>query len=594
MWVSTHKYKQLDTKYRGIQDILEHIKKWFNPTGEQSVATGEISSSSTQEDLPVQSWSDFYKFIVICAQKILKKLSDLQHIPNNETKINFMKGMAILVAIKIILANHKYLNHLEFDIYTLSSSFEHERYMDKLKLEAYIFHIFDYKYICPSIMLEQTVKVTYEDRNKLSEIHRNIDRRGMPLELIQNLHVSPSNNPNPIDFNVLELPTHTIVSRVGKGSFGEVFRMNDGTGIHKVIKRIEIGMAVGAGGLNEEIYREVMMMATLDHENIVKALNFGFNRELTRLDILMEEMIDLNKYVQNMKTLPKYEFVLDMTKQLLEGCKYLHSLDIVHRDLKPQNLLVDKHHTLKVADLGHARYMFTKRLKEDLVDYDVVTHWYRPLEILLKHKDGYTAAIDMWSVGCIISELCTGKPLFPGDTDLATVQMIIKRLRKDEQLLSDTKLGKLKYCRMLDDYFEIYSNDYKRWLPIRKPRRKKIVECRFPNSSIQELLEKMLDYDYSKRITAEQSLKIIEDSKSLKIIEDSKNTLKRAREEETSNPLDSKSSKNIINKICDEKKIGVMKAPELIQQLKLHGTDKITRGSEIVDLRKKLINLCKK
>ena len=54
MWVSTHKYKQLDTKYRGIQDILEHISKWFKPTSEQSVATGEISGSPTQEDLPVQ------------------------------------------------------------------------------------------------------------------------------------------------------------------------------------------------------------------------------------------------------------------------------------------------------------------------------------------------------------------------------------------------------------------------------------------------------------------------------------------------------------------------------------------------------------
>ena len=138
MWVSTHKYKQLDTKYRGIQDILEHISKWFKPTSEQSVATGEISGSPTQEDLPVQSLGDFYSFIIICAQKILTKLSDLQHIPYDENEIKFMKGMAILVAIKIILANHKYLNNREFDIATLSSSYEHERYMDKLKLEAYI------------------------------------------------------------------------------------------------------------------------------------------------------------------------------------------------------------------------------------------------------------------------------------------------------------------------------------------------------------------------------------------------------------------------------------------------------------------------
>ena len=99
----------------------------------------------------------------------------------------------------------------------------------------------------------------------------------------------------------------------------------------------------------------------------------------------------------NMRPLEKEE-VRKFTKQLLLGIKYSHENRILHRDLKPQNLLIDSEGNLKIADFGLAR-SFTYPMQP--LTHEVVTLWYRAPEILLG-LEVYTAAIDMWAVGCII------------------------------------------------------------------------------------------------------------------------------------------------------------------------------------------------
>ncbi|KAL8168430.1 UNVERIFIED_CONTAM: Mitogen-activated protein kinase 14 [Gekko kuhli] len=86
---------------------------------------------------------------------------------------------------------------------------------------------------------------------------------------------------------------------------------------------------------------------------------------------------------------------------------YIHSADIIHRDLKPSNLAVNEDCELKILDFGLARHT-----DDEMTGY-VATRWYRAPEIMLNWMH-YNQTVDIWSVGCIMAELLTGRTLFPG------------------------------------------------------------------------------------------------------------------------------------------------------------------------------------
>lgn len=105
--------------------------------------------------------------------------------------------------------------------------------------------------------------------------------------------------------------------------------------------------------------------------------------------------------------------------QLLRGLKYVHSANVLHRDLKPSNLLLNANCDLKIGDFGLAR---TTSETDFMTEY-VVTRWYRAPELLLNCSE-YTAAIDVWSVGCILGEIMTREPLFPGKDYVHQLRLI--------------------------------------------------------------------------------------------------------------------------------------------------------------------------
>lgn len=110
--------------------------------------------------------------------------------------------------------------------------------------------------------------------------------------------------------------------------------------------------------------------------------------------------------------------------QLLKGLDYCHSREVLHRDVKGSNLLIDNGGNLKIADFGLARNYGEKGRK---YTNRVITLWYRPPELLLGANE-YGAYVDMWSVGCLLAELMTRKPLFPGKDEIEQTDLIFRLL----------------------------------------------------------------------------------------------------------------------------------------------------------------------
>jgi len=102
-------------------------------------------------------------------------------------------------------------------------------------------------------------------------------------------------------------------------------------------------------------------------------------------------------------------------RQLLSGLDHCHNRGVLHRDIKGANLLLDNNGILKIADFGLATF-FNPNQKQHLTSR-VVTLWYRPPELLLGATN-YGAAVDLWSAGCILAELLSGKPIMPGRTEV--------------------------------------------------------------------------------------------------------------------------------------------------------------------------------
>ncbi|KAF9406140.1 hypothetical protein HW555_013381 [Spodoptera exigua] len=105
--------------------------------------------------------------------------------------------------------------------------------------------------------------------------------------------------------------------------------------------------------------------------------------------------------------------------QVLQGLAHMHRHGFFHRDLKPENLLCAGPELVKIADLGLAREV---RSRPPYTDY-VSTRWYRAPEVLL-HDTRYGAPIDLWALGCIMAELYTCRPLFPGNSEIDQLHKI--------------------------------------------------------------------------------------------------------------------------------------------------------------------------
>src|SRR3984885_896148 len=164
-------------------------------------------------------------------------------------------------------------------------------------------------------------------------------------------------------------------------------------------------------------------MKELKHVNIVR-LHDVIHTE-TKLVLIFEYCEqDLKKYMDQHGDRGALDpnTVRSFMYQLLKGTSFCHENRVLHRDLKPQNLLINKKGELKLGDFGLARAF---GIPVNTFSNEVVTLWYRAPDVLLGSRT-YNTSIDIWAAGCIMAEMYTGRPLFPGTTNEDQLQRIFR------------------------------------------------------------------------------------------------------------------------------------------------------------------------
>ncbi|XP_063105055.1 serine/threonine-protein kinase Nek11 isoform X1 [Cavia porcellus] len=217
---------------------------------------------------------------------------------------------------------------------------------------------------------------------------------------------------------------YVLQQKLGSGSFGTVYLVSDKKARQgeelKVLKEISIE------GLNPnetvQANLEAQLLSKLDHPAIVKF--YASFVEQDSFCIITEycEGGDLDYKIQEYKEAGKTfteNQIIEWFIQLLLGVDYMHERRILHRDLKSKNIFL-KNNLLKIGDFGVSRLLMGSC---DLATTLTGTPHYMSPEAL-KHQ-GYDTKSDIWSLACILYEMCCMNHAFTGSTFLAIVLNIV-------------------------------------------------------------------------------------------------------------------------------------------------------------------------
>lgn len=275
------------------------------------------------------------------------------------------------------------------------------------------------------------------------------------------------------------------LEKIGEGSYGKVYKCED-----QVTKRV-VAIKVISWNANDEgvpasAIREVSLLREIQHPNVVPL--FDVVPDDSRLMLVFEFLDKDLKRLLDQRATPLVGRKLKVIMyQLLSGLHSCHSRRIVHRDIKPNNILVTRDEgTVKLADFGLGRAFC---LPLQTYTREVITLYYRAPEILLGERH-YLPSVDMWSMGCVFAELAMGKPVFPGETEIAQLIAIFQVMgTPNETLWPGVSL------------LPHYNTEFPQWKP-------SSLASAIPSLEAEgvELLQMMLRYTPQQRITAYQAL----------------------------------------------------------------------------------------
>uniref|UniRef100_A0A8C7M3B5 Mitogen-activated protein kinase 1 n=1 Tax=Oncorhynchus kisutch TaxID=8019 RepID=A0A8C7M3B5_ONCKI len=281
-------------------------------------------------------------------------------------------------------------------------------------------------------------------------------------------------------------PRYHNLSYIGEGAYGTVCSFN----VRVAIKKIS---PFEHQTYCQRTLREIKILLRFKHENIISINDIILTPSIHQMkDVyIVQDLMETDLYKLLKTQRLSNDHICYFLYQILRGLKYIHSANVLHRDLKPSNLLLNTTCDLKICDFGLARVADPDHDHTGFLTEYVATRWYRAPEIMLNSK-GYTKSIDIWSVGCILAEMLSNRPIFPGKHYLDQLNHILGILGSPSQ-------------EDLNCIINIKARNYLLSLPLR---------CKVPwnslfpkaDSKALDLLDKMLTFNPHKRIEVEAAL----------------------------------------------------------------------------------------
>ncbi|XP_010484579.1 PREDICTED: mitogen-activated protein kinase kinase kinase YODA isoform X1 [Camelina sativa] len=262
---------------------------------------------------------------------------------------------------------------------------------------------------------------------------------------------------------------------IGRGTFGSVYvASNSENGALCAMKEVELFPDdPKSAECIKQLEQEIKLLSNLQHPNIVQY--FGSETVEDRFFIYLEYVHpgSINKFIRDHCGGTMTESVVrNFTRHILSGLAYLHSKKTVHRDIKGANLLVDAAGVVKLADFGMAKHLTGQRADLSLKGSP---YWMAPeLMQAVMQKDSnpdLAFAVDIWSLGCTIIEMFTGKPPWSEFEGAAAMFKVMRDSPPIPESMSPEGKDFLRLCFQRN--------------PAERPTASMLLEHRFLKNSLQ-------------------------------------------------------------------------------------------------------------
>jgi len=285
---------------------------------------------------------------------------------------------------------------------------------------------------------------------------------------------------------------YRLVAKKGEGTFSEVLKaQNVKDGKYHAIKCMK-NRFESIDQVNN--LREIQALRRLSpHEHIITLEEVLYDQPTGRLALVFE-LMDANLYelIRGRRHYLNPQLIKSYMWQLMKSLDHMHKKGIFHRDIKPENILIESStdigRGLKLADFGSCRGIYSKQPYTEYIS----TRWYRAPECLL--TDGYYGPeMDLWGAGCVMFEITSLYPLFPGSNEVDQISRIHKVLGTPSQEI----LQKFKSKGASHISFDF---------PLQKGLGIPQLIPHAPADGV-DLMVKLLKYDASERISAREAMR---------------------------------------------------------------------------------------